>query len=157
MTARPMSTMTTRPPLSIKLREWSKLWKSMPSTLATWSKKELLETLEGGEGGGEVAVECWCWRADMIGPTERGRNPGDPEHMGSSKNWNGKYIFQLICGIERFSSHKELHTFCWKSGEKRHFKICFMINAYARPDKHQSYQKIIDKDITFEKILITRS
>ena len=150
--------MTTRPPLSIKLSEWSKLWKSMPSTLATWSKKELLETLEGGdgEGGGEVAVECWCWRADMIGPTERGRNPGDPEHMGSSKNWNGKYIFQLICGIERFSHTKSCTDFVENRGKKDilRFALCLLL-MQDQTNINCTKGKLIEISLVYPKKIMT--
>lgn len=74
-TARPMSTMTTRPPLSIRLREFTKL-----EAVVASNKEELVETLgekERGEGAGKGS---WC-RADMMGATERGRRPGDPGHI----------------------------------------------------------------------------
>ena len=97
-TARPMSTMTTSPPLSIRLRESSKL-RSF-ELVVTWNKEELVEKFEEKverdrfrevEGAGEG----WWW-ADMMGATERGRHPGDPGHMGEkleklkySSRWQG--------------------------------------------------------------------
>ena len=109
-TARPMSTMTTSPPLSIRLRESSKL-RSF-ELVVTWNKEELVEKFEEKverERFREVegAGEGWWW-ADMMGATERGRHPGDPGHMG------GK-LEKLKCtsNLERISQRTRD---TWKAG-----------------------------------------
>ena len=93
--------------------------------------------------GGVLVLEGGHDRPNWERPQPRG-----PGTHGKLKKLKWKVYFPTHLWNWKVLSHKELHRFCWKSGEKRHFEICFMLIAYARPDKHQSYQKIIDKDIT---------
>ena len=96
----------------------------------------------------EMEVERLRWSVGAGGRTWSAQLR-EAATQGTRNTWEAQKIeMESIFSNSSVELKGSPHTFCWKSGGKRHFEICFMLIAYARPDKHQSYQRIIDKDIT---------